>query len=62
MLMPTVQPAELWRETNRWDEFGDQLLKMTDRHKREFCFGPTHEEVITNLARDTLNLSSTLGS
>jgi prolyl-tRNA synthetase len=51
MLMPAVQPAELWNETGRWEDFGPQLLKMQDRHKREFCFGPTHEEVITDLIR-----------
>ncbi|MEC9341258.1 MAG: aminoacyl--tRNA ligase-related protein, partial [Pseudomonadota bacterium] len=51
VLMPAVQPAELWEETGRWEKFGPQLLKMTDRHQRQFCFGPTHEEVITDLAR-----------
>ena len=51
VLMPAVQPAELWEETGRWGKFGPQLLKMTDRHQRQFCFGPTHEEVITDLAR-----------
>jgi prolyl-tRNA synthetase len=51
MLMPAVQPAELWRETQRWDQFGAQLLKITDRAGREFAFGPTHEEVITEFAR-----------
>ena len=54
ILMPAVQPAELWQETERWDKFGPQLLKITDRHTREFCFGPTHEEVITDLARREL--------
>ena len=54
ILMPTVQPAELWEESGRWAEFGPQLLKMTDRHERRFCFGPTHEEVITDYARKTL--------
>lgn len=54
MLMPAVQPAELWQETGRWDEFGPQLLKITDRGQREFCFGPTHEEVITDLVRKEL--------
>ena len=49
--MPAVQPAELWRESGRWDEYGPELLRMHDRHNREFCFGPTHEEVITELAR-----------
>jgi prolyl-tRNA synthetase len=51
MLMPAVQPKELWEETGRWAVFGPQMLKITDRHGREFCFGPTHEEVITDLAR-----------
>ena len=51
LLMPAVQPAELWQETGRWDKFGPQMLKIKDRHEREFCFGPTHEEVITDIAR-----------
>ena len=51
MLMPAVQPAELWQETQRWDAFGPLLLKITDRAGREFAFGPTHEEVITDFAR-----------
>ena len=51
LLMPAVQPAELWQETGRWDVFGPQMLKITDRHERSFCFGPTHEEVITDIAR-----------
>lgn len=54
ILMPVVQPAELWQETDRWDKFGPQLLKIHDRHQREFCFGPTHEEVITDLMRREL--------
>jgi len=54
MLMPSVQPAELWRETGRWDDFGPLLLKMADRAGREFAFGPTHEEVITEFARAEL--------
>ncbi len=49
--MPAVQPAELWQETGRWALFGPQMLKIKDRHEREFCFGPTHEEVITDLVR-----------
>ena len=49
--MPAVQPAELWQETGRWDVFGPQMLKIKDRHERDFCFGPTHEEVITDLVR-----------
>jgi prolyl-tRNA synthetase len=54
VLMPAVQPADLWIETDRWDKFGPQLLKITDRHERQFCFGPTHEEVITDFARRDL--------
>jgi len=51
LLMPAVQPAELWQETGRWAVFGPQMLKIKDRHERDFCFGPTHEEVITDVAR-----------
>ncbi len=51
LLMPAVQPAELWQETGRWAVFGPQMLKIKDRHDRDFCFGPTHEEVITDIAR-----------
>ena len=51
LLMPAVQPAELWEETGRWEVFGPQMLKITDRHNNLFCFGPTHEEVITDIAR-----------
>lgn len=51
LLMPAVQPKELWEETGRWAVFGPQMLKIQDRHEREFCFGPTHEEVITDIAR-----------
>jgi prolyl-tRNA synthetase len=51
LLMPAVQPAELWQETGRWDVFGPQMLKIKDRHQRDFCFGPTHEEVITDIVR-----------
>ncbi len=51
LLMPAVTPAELWQETGRWDVFGPQMLKIRDRHERDFCFGPTHEEVITDIAR-----------
>jgi prolyl-tRNA synthetase len=51
VFMPAVQPAELWQETGRWDVFGPLMLKMKDRHERDFCFGPTHEEVITDIAR-----------
>lgn len=51
LLMPTVQPAELWQESGRWEKYGPELLRLTDRHHREFCYGPTHEEVITDLVR-----------
>ncbi|MDX8378659.1 MAG: proline--tRNA ligase [Gallionella sp.] len=51
LLMPSIQPAELWDETGRWDVFGPQMLKIRDRHNNQFCFGPTHEEVITDIAR-----------
>ncbi|MBU3643735.1 MAG: proline--tRNA ligase [Candidatus Methylopumilus sp.] len=51
LLMPAVQPKELWEETGRWEIFGPQMLKIQDRHERDFCFGPTHEEVITDVAR-----------
>ncbi|WP_266171529.1 proline--tRNA ligase [Dyella subtropica] len=54
MLMPSVQPKELWVETGRWEKFGGQLLKIKDRKEQEFCYGPTHEEVITDFARNEL--------
>ena len=49
--MPAVQPAELWRESGRWEQYGPELLRITDRHEREFCFGPTHEEVVSDIVR-----------
>ena len=52
LLMPAVQPAELWQESGRWDEFGPELLRFNDRHHREFCLGPTHEEIITDIVRN----------
>jgi len=55
ILMPAIQPSNLWEETGRWDEYGNLLLKMSDRHDRLFCFGPTHEEVITDIVRSELN-------
>jgi len=54
ILMPAVQPAELWEESGRWEKYGPELLRITDRHDRRFCFGPTHEEIITDLARAEL--------
>ena len=55
LLMPVVQPGELWQESGRWAQYGPELLRLTDRHDREFCLGPTHEEVITDIARQTLS-------
>jgi prolyl-tRNA synthetase len=52
--MPAVQPAELWKESGRWEKYGHLLLRMRDRHERDYCFGPTHEEVITDIARREL--------
>lgn len=54
LLMPSVQPAELWQESERWEKYGPELLRITDRHNREFCYGPTHEEVITDLVRQEI--------
>ena len=54
LIMPAVQPAELWQESGRWDKYGNLLLRIKDRHEREYCFGPTHEEVITDIARREL--------
>jgi prolyl-tRNA synthetase len=54
VLMPAIQPAELWQESGRWDFYGGELLRINDRHGRDFCFGPTHEEVITDMVRNEL--------
>ena len=54
ILMPAIQPSELWKESGRWDKYGPELLRITDRHEREFCFGPTHEEIITDIARNNI--------
>jgi prolyl-tRNA synthetase len=54
VLMPAVQPAELWQESGRWGQFGPELLRLKDRHQRDYCVGPTHEEVITDIARRDL--------
>ena len=54
LCMPTVQPAELWKESGRWSKYGPELLRFKDRHEREFAYGPTHEEVITDIARREL--------
>jgi prolyl-tRNA synthetase len=55
MLMPVVQPADLWAESGRWGQFGPELLRIKDRHDREFCLGPTHEEVITDIIRNEIS-------
>jgi prolyl-tRNA synthetase len=55
VLMPSIQPAELWQESGRWEQYGPELLRLSDRHKRAFCYGPTHEEIITDLARNELH-------
>lgn len=54
LLMPAVQPAELWQESGRWEKYGPELLRISDRHERDFCVGPTHEEVITDIVRREL--------
>jgi prolyl-tRNA synthetase len=54
ILMPGVIPAELWRQSGRWEEYGPELLRLKDRHERDFCLGPTHEEVVTDIARNEL--------
>ncbi len=54
LLLPFVQPADLWHESGRWDDYGPELARLTDRHGNEFCLGPTHEEIITALVRDEL--------
>ena len=51
ILMPIIQPAELWKESGRWEVYGAELFRLKDRHNREFCLGPTHEEIITDLIR-----------
>ncbi|HSQ02611.1 MAG TPA: proline--tRNA ligase, partial [Burkholderiales bacterium] len=51
LLMPAVQPAELWQESRRWEQYGPELLRFKDRHQRDFCFGPTHEEVVSDIVR-----------
>jgi len=54
LLMPAVQPSELWEESGRWNEFGPELLRFKDRHQRDFCLGPTHEEIITDIIRNEI--------
>ncbi len=54
LLMPSIQPAELWQESERWEKYGPELLRVNDRHDRAFCYGPTHEEVITDLVRQEI--------
>ncbi|MGH8270974.1 MAG: proline--tRNA ligase [Gammaproteobacteria bacterium] len=55
LLMPCVQPAELWQESGRWQKYGPELLRISDRRDREFCFGPTHEEIVTDLVRNIVS-------
>ncbi|HVS30181.1 MAG TPA: proline--tRNA ligase [Thermoanaerobaculia bacterium] len=55
LLMPAIQPAELWKESGRWQQYGKELLRIKDRHERDFVFGPTHEDVITETVRDAIN-------
>lgn len=54
ILMPAIQPAELWQESGRWDVYGPELMRLQDRHERAFALGPTHEEVVTTLIRDEI--------
>ena len=54
LLMPMVQPAELWQESGRWEFYGKELLRLQDRHDRDFCLGPTHEEIISEIARNEI--------
>src|SRR5262247_4006466 len=51
LLMPAVQPAELWQESGRWEQYGPELLRFKDRHQRDYCLGPTHEEVVSDIVR-----------
>ena len=55
LLMPVIQPADLWKESGRWDFYGDELLRITDRHDNEFCFSPTCEEMVTDIVRKEIN-------
>ena len=52
VMLPIIQPAELWMETGRWHVYGDEMFRLKDRHGRDFCLGPTHEEIITDLVRE----------
>src|SRR6476659_4700210 len=54
LLMPAIQPAELWQESGRWQKYGRELLRIKDRHDRDFCYGPTHEEVVTDTVRKSV--------
>jgi len=55
LLMPALQPRDLWEESGRWDQYGPELMRLKDRKDRDFCLGPTHEEIITHVVRDYLN-------
>lgn len=52
LMLPIIQPSEIWKETGRWDVYGEEMFRLKDRHGREFCLGPTHEEIITTLVRN----------
>jgi len=54
LAMPVVQPAELWQESGRWEQYGPELARLQDRHERDFCLGPTHEEIITTIGRNEI--------
>jgi prolyl-tRNA synthetase len=62
VLMPSIQPAELWQESGRWEQYGPELLRLKDRHNRDFCVGPTHEEVITDLRATSCRATSSCRS
>ncbi|MBC7325895.1 MAG: proline--tRNA ligase, partial [Moorella sp. (in: Bacteria)] len=55
LVLPIIQPAELWRESGRWEVYGEEMFRLQDRHQRQFCLGPTHEEIITALVRAEVN-------
>ena len=55
LLMPALQPRDLWEESGRWDKYGPELMRLQDRKERDFCLGPTHEEIITQVVRDYVN-------
>ena len=60
IFMPVLQPKELWDQTGRWEKYGPELIRLSDRHDREFCLGPTHEEIITELVKKNLTSCKSL--